>query len=412
MRRIALFLGGLALLLAAFAVAVGVGAQNDIDAETVELIPEESAGFSARNLMGLIRRQHYHGERRIRVETTPPGATLDLFYIRAGFQKLYEQAEAPVTVLLPKRIQAGPRDTVTIRALVDGFRHKSITLAVDSNQSEVLLELEPLPNRLDAVSHVYFAGRSSLGLLLKEAPTVRVQNREDGFHVILAETARAPELAEALAELRSPLVEEIEAQQLGEDLLVRVAFAAGVDSETVELRARQSHDAIRNLHRYTVDLVPADGGAAAVEAARQALAEIRGSDVTGCNAIFDETLRRQLEPEALSRALSPRGEFTDRYLRAALRRLGEVSPGGVIRLVDGSAYRPQIPLELGAATLQAASAQGYLALLRRLVAKLESKPHRTETLRGLIAPEMNPERFAEALAKAEQPQARCRGSGA
>jgi hypothetical protein len=412
MRRIALFLSGFALLLAAFAVAVSVAAQTDTNAETVELVPQESAGFGARNLMGLIRRQHYYGERRVRVETTPPGATLDLFYIRAGFQKLYEQAEAPVTVLLPKRIEAGPRDTVTIRALVDGFRHKSITFAVDSDRSEVLLELEPLPNRLDAVAHVYFAGRSSLGLLLKEAPTVRVQNREDGFHVILAETARAPELAEALAELRSPLVDEIEAQQLGEDLLVRVAFAGNVDSGTIQLRSRQSHDAIRNLHRYTVDLVPADAGAAAVTEARQALAEIRGSDVTGCNAVFDKTLRQQLEPGALSRALSPRGEFTDRYLRAALRRLGEVSPGGVIRLLDGSEYRPNIPLELAAATLQAGSAQGYLALLRHLVAKLESEPHRAETLRGLIAPEMNPDHFAGALAKAEQQQARCRGSGA
>ena len=36
--------------------------------------------------------------------------------------------------------------------------------------------------------------------------------------------------------------------------------------------------------------------------------------------------------EVLSRALTPRGAFTDPYLRAAMRRLGEVSPGGVITL--------------------------------------------------------------------------------
>lgn len=378
------------------------------EGEVVELIPDESAGFSGRNLIGLVRRGYYHGERKLRIRTTPPDATLDLFYIRAGFQKMYEQAEAPVTVLLPKRIQAGPRDNVMIRAFVEGFRHKETSVRIDSDREDVLIELEPLPNRLDAIAHVYLAGRTSLGLLLKESPTVRVQNRDDGFNVILAETARGDALDD-LSGLRSPVISEVVAQQLGEDLLVQVAFAEGVSGDDgMAIRSRQNHDAIRNVYRYAVDLVPEDGGAEGVNRARAALARIDRGDVTGCNAVFDEALRAELDREALARALAPRGEFTDPFLRVALKRLGEVSPGGVIRLEDGSEYRPAIPLELGAAALQAASARGYLALLRSFVEQLEPEPYRRESLRGLVAPEMDPVSFGKALTAARAAETACR----
>lgn len=400
--------GLLASLLLLLAVAGGARGQEP---ETVELVPDDAAGFGIRNIVGLIRRGHYHGDRRLHVETTPPHATLDLFYIRAGFQKLYEQAEAPAVVELPKRVEAGPRDNVVIRAYLEGYRHQSVTVPVHSDQSEVLIELEPLPNRLEAIAHVHFAGRTSLAFLLAEPPTVRVQNRDEGFHVILAETARAEDLDAAIA-VNGPTIHAIEAQQLGEDLLVEVALADGASPDAYQLRSRQSHDPIRRLHRYVIDLAPANGAAEAVEAARQALARLRTADVTGCNEVFDKALRERLDPETLARALTPRGEFTDRYLRAALRRLGEISPGGVIRLLDGTEYRPDIPLELGAAAAQAGSVRGYLALLRAFVAELEPEPYRAETLRGLVAPEMDPQRFREALAAAEAEEARCqRDSG-
>ena len=87
--------------------------------ERIDLIPDEKAGWSPSHLFSFMR-GGYYSDRTLRIETSPPGAKLDLFYVRASFQKRYEQAEAPVTVVLPKRADAGKRDSVTIRAALDG----------------------------------------------------------------------------------------------------------------------------------------------------------------------------------------------------------------------------------------------------------------------------------------------------
>jgi hypothetical protein len=166
---------------------------------------------------------------------------------------------------------------------------------------------------------------------------------------------------------------------------------------------------VRGLHRFTVDMIPRGQADAGVARARAALGQIGAGDVTGCAAAFDSSLRRSLDREALARALAPRGDFTDPYLRAALRRLGEVSPGGAIQLEDGTRYRPGVPLELAAAATQAASARGYLALLWEWVRVLEPEPHRAEALRSLVAPEMQPADFSRALARARGAEGGCRG---
>lgn len=409
MRGIALARRQRAWLLTCLLITSAFGAQ----AGTVELVPDERAGWLPRNLLAFLRPRHYYGQRWLEIETTPPGATLDLFYVRAGFQKRYEQSTAPATVLLPRRIEAGPRDSVTVRAFADGYRNEAVRIRVASSQTHLLVELEPLPNTLRAVAHTYFAGRASIAFLLEEQPTVRMlQDQAGGFSVILAETARSSQVAERVDRIQSPLVRKIEAQQLGEDLLVRVQLDPGHERSSVELRSRQNQDTLRGLHRFVIDLVPADRGAAAVEQTRAALERLRGTALTGCAATFDATLRRALDPAALSRALTPRGEFTDPFLRAALRRLGEVSADGRIRLANGSRYRPEVPLELAAAASQAASAQGYLALLERLVEELEPPAYRAETLRSLVAPELEPSRFAAILAEAKAAEARCRDGGA
>ena len=164
----------------------------------------------------------------------------------------------------------------------------------------------------------------------------------------------------------------------------------------LEGRRRESQDAVRGLYRYTIDL----GGSGNVDRARGALSSIGSGDVTGCAAGFDSALRRNLDPEQLSRALSPRGDFTDPYVHAALRRLGEVSPGGMIHMEDGSAFRPGVPIELAAAATQAASAKGFLALLRAWVRVLEPEAYRSEALRSLVAPEMDRASFSKALGAA------------
>ena len=374
----------------------------------IVLKPEDRAGWSPAQIFSAMN-PNAHAARTLRVETSPPGATLDLFYVRASFQKRYEQAQAPVVLELPSRAEAGKRDSVTIRAFLPGHRIETRHVPVKSGEDEVLIELHPLDNTLVSVAHTYFAGRAGLSLLLKTPANVRVRKAQDGFSLILAQTAGRSDAEGVLAGLRSPLLAAASTQQLGEDLLVKIALPAGVQGDDLELRSREQADPVRGLHRFTIDMIPRGQKDAGVARACAALDRIGPGDVGGCAAAFDATLRRSLDREALARALAPRGDFTDPYLRSALRRLGEVSPGGAIQLEDGTRYRPGVPLELAAAASQAASARGYLALLRQWVRLLEPEPYRTEALRSLIAPEMQPDEFERALARARAAEASCGG---
>jgi hypothetical protein len=271
----------------------------------------------------------------------------------------------------------------------------------------VILDLEPLPNTLRSIAHTYFAGRGSLAFLTDESATVRMQEREDGVQLVLAETGLDPGLEGAVQGLQSPLVENVEAIQVGEDLMIRVRLAPGARNGGVDLRSRRSHDVIRDLYSYTLDLVPADGGVAAVEKARAALARISARDLGRCQMRFDEALRAELDPGALSRALSPKGAFTDPYLRAAMKRLGEISPGGSVTLLDGSQLRTEVPLELAAATSQGSQVKGYLAVLRSFAQQLEPS-HPEPVLRSMVAPELDPAQFTASLTAAADSEQVCR----
>jgi hypothetical protein len=381
--------------------------------ETVELIPEDRAGWSAQHLVapisGLLRGDpgYWYKPRKIEVRTTPPGAALDLFYVRRNFQKGYEQADAPALLVLPSRIEASSRDSVTIRAFMDGYRQAEVNVKVRSGQEKIVIDLEPLANSLVAVTHLYLAGRASLSFLTKEALTFRVQQRDQGYAVVLLQTGNTSEATDGMKGLRSALVASLRAQQLGEDLVVRIGLTDRARDVEVDLRSRQDYDPVRRLHSFSLEVVSPDGGATSVRRARAALARVEPQHVSGCAARFDGALRARLEPSALARALAPKGAFTDAYLRAAMKRLGEVSPGGAVVLTDGTTYRTSIPLELVAAASQAAEAKGYLALLRRFVAELESPAYRRGTLRGLIAPEVSPAGFETLMDEAETAEQRC-----
>jgi hypothetical protein len=383
---------------------------------TVELVPDDRAGWTLTNLFAPITGfflggpGYWYSPRRVEVRTTPPGATLDLFYVRRSFQKGFEQADAPVAVMLPSRNEAGPYDSLRIRAQLDGYQQKEVTVPVRSRQKEVLIELEPLANSLIAVTHLYFAGRSMLGFLTEEAPTFRMQRGRDDYSLVLIQTGASPEAAAAMAGVRDALVSELRPQQLGEDLVVRIALAESVGVDGIDLRQRQSYDAVRRLHRFTLDVVPAEGGPSPVQRAKAALARIDPAQVGGCALRFDQALRQQLDSEALARALAPSGAFTDPYLREALKRLGELSPGGVVTLLDGTSFDTGIPLELAAAASQASEVQGFLAMLRAFVAELEPEAYRRATLQGLIAPELTPDAFVAATARAEAAERNCRAS--
>lgn len=378
-------------------------------AETIHLVPDDNASWRPSNLFSFLRPQHYWGERFVDITTTPPGATLDLFYVRSNFQKRYEQADAPVHVVLPRRTRAGPRDAVTIRAFLEGYRQKQTSVRVAASDDAIHIDLEPLPNTLQAVAHRYLAGRGELVFLTKEALNVRVQALDTGFRVILDETAKSPEAAATLERIRSPLIEDAETLQLGEDLLVRIGLPSNL-VDGVDLRSRPSRDELRDLYAYTVDIVPSTGVAEGVQQARAALASLSGAAVGSCALRYDASLRNSLDRAALSRALAPRGAFTDKYLRAAMKRLGEISPGARIRMTDGSRLSPQNPIELSAAMSQPADAEGYLAVLRSFVQKLEPQASRRATLRGLVAPESDAASFEEVAAAAEAAERNCLAS--
>jgi hypothetical protein len=385
-----------------------------LEPEVVDMQPESPPSWSPRNLFMPLTSVfvggagYWYDERELVIDTTPSGALVDLFYIRSNFQKLYEQAETPVTVILPPRMESLERDALMIRALAPGHQQRSLTVKVHTRKKEIVLDLDPLPNRLEAVAHRYFAGRGSITFMTAELLEPRLQKRDDGFSVFLAEAGMSEAADATLSSIENALIEETFGQQLGEDLAVRVTLRAE-SADAIELRSRQAYDAARELHVFAIDLVPADAGAAAVEGALRALARIEASDLSPCSLRYDAELRGRLDAGALSRALEPRGEFTDRYVRAAMRRMGEVAPGGSVEFLDGSRYRPSVPIELDAALSQAGSAIGFLAILRAFSEHLEGE-HAREALRSLIAPELDVAGFADRIEEARGAERSCLAS--
>jgi hypothetical protein len=403
-----------------FCVGLGLaaGAETPQARQRVELIPSEEVGWSWPRLFAPLTRLvsggggHWYAPRAIEVDTDPPGALLELHYLRGNFQKAYERVEAPARVLLPSRIEATADDAVAIRARLDGYRQQEARAEVRSRIVRVQIALTPLPNALAAFAHRYFGGRGSLVFSTRESADFRLQTRPGGMRVLLLGTRIESAARAALDASRSSLVESLNARQIGEDLVVTVALAAGAHAARLEPRSRHWRDPLRELHVLSIDLVPEDGGLADVARIRDLLSRMQPTQVTDCALEFEAQLRSELDPEALERTSALDGSYRDRFTRAALKRLGELSPGGVIRLQDGSRWRGWLPLELEAAALRAGSAFGYLALLRSVVEGLEPEPLRRPVLRGLTAPDLPAVRFDEILDAAERRERACDGRSA
>jgi len=402
------------LLLVAWLLVPGAVAAKEV----IDLVPDERSPWGATNLFAPITGfflggpGYWYKAREIEVETVPPGAVLDLFYVRASFQKRYEQADAPVVIRLPSRVEAGPRDSVTIRALLDGYEQKEVHVRVRSRQEKVVIELAPLANSLVAVTHRYLAGRGSLAFLTRESLTFRVQKAHDGLSVVLTQTSLGPAATATLEGVTSPLITSLRARQLGEDLVVRVGLSEAAMAEGSEFRSRQGFDPVRGLHTFALDFIPADGGGDAVRRAKAAFERLQPEAVRGCALAYDAALREQLDPAALARALAPAGAFTDPYLREAMKFLGRLSPDGAVTLTDGSRFEVRAPIELMAASTQSAQAVGYLALLRSFVEQLEPPASRRSTLHGIVAPELPRARFDAIADAAEAREQACRSGNA
>ncbi len=378
----------------------------------IDLVPTKRSSWAIERLFapitGLFRGgpSYWYGERSIEIDTRPPGASLDLFYVRENIQRRFERAESPILLRLPTRIEAGSRDSVAIRAVLDGYLHQEVQIEVRSRETQLTIELAPLPNRLEVMTHTHLSRRGSLKFLTSEEVKFRLQKMSDGFSIALTETGHSEGALETMRGASSDSIKSLRAEQLGEDLVVRVQLH-DTTRNRLDLRSTQGYDAVRELHRFTIELVPAEGNAAVLARSRDALHRVRRTNVFGCALDFDRSLRSQLDSEALSRALAPSSSFLDHHLRSALQRLGELSPDGLITLIDGSKFRPSVPLDLAAASAQSAEAIGFLSLLSAFIAELESPEHRRNALRGVIAPELDSERFATIIEVAEAPERRC-----
>ncbi len=380
--------------------------------EIIELIPTKRSSWTIERLFapitGLFRGgpSYWYEERTLEIDTRPPGASLDLFYVRENIQRRFERAESPILLQLPTRIEAGPRDSVTIRAILDGYIHQEVQVEVRSRETQLTIELAPLSNHLEAMAHTHLSHRGSLKFLTSKAAKFRLQKMSDGFSIVLTGTGHSEGASKTMRGVSSDHIKSLRAEQLGEDLVVRVQFHDTAQNR-LDLRLTQGYDAVRELHHFTVELVPTEGNAAVLARSGAALNRVQHSNVFGCALDFDRSMRSQLDSEALSRALAPSSSFLDPHIRSALQRLGELSPDGLITLIDGSKLRPSIRLDLAAASAQSAEAIGFLSLLKAFIAKLEPSEHRRNALRGVIAPELDSERFDAIVEIAEDFERRC-----
>ncbi|HXV37307.1 MAG TPA: hypothetical protein VEC18_09165 [Myxococcota bacterium] len=381
--------------------------------EIVELIPATRPPWTLGRLFAPIAApfrggpDFWYGDRSLEIETEPASASLDLFYLRDGVQLRFERATAPVVLRLPRRIDAGPRDAIEIRAILEGHREQQLRVDVRSPTAKAAIALAPLPNRLEDLLHAHLSGRESLRFITTQKPRFRIRRTPDGFSVALSSTFASARALERMRSVASASVESLRADQLGEDLVLWVRLDPSA-APGVELRSLEGYDAVREQHRFSVELVPAEGNAVVLERCRAALDRIPVESVSGCALEFDRALRAQLDPEALASALAPASGFLDPYLRAALERLGELSAGRFVELTDTTRFQLSTPIGLEAASARAAEVVGYLSLWRALVTEMEP-PQRDprNALRGVVAPDLPSERFDAAVEFAERSEQRC-----
>lgn len=381
--------------------------------ELVELRPAEPPSWSWTHLFAPLTGLFLGGPgywvepRIIEIDTRPSGAVLDLFYVRNNFQKDYAQAITPVRLVLPSRIDATGRDLVTIRARSDGYRQEEVRLKVRSRTERLAIELKPLPNVLLSFSHRYFAATGSLLFTTQQPLDFRVQASPDGFRIVLIGTHAAPGARTILEGTTSALVDATTLLQVGEDLIAGFSLTEQAQREEIEPRRRQWEDPVRGVYVFALDLSPREAGDAAMGRARDVLARMASARVSGCALEFDTVLRGELGVAALDRALVSGASHPARFLKAGMRRLGELSPGGAIHMLDGSRYRASHPIELAAAVGQPGSAIGFLSLLRTFTDGMEPEPLRRVTLHSLLAPELEHSRFDTALGIAERRERIC-----
>jgi hypothetical protein len=379
-------------------------AAQDGEVETIELMPEEKAGWSLRNVAAgfstvVVGPSYWYEDKELLVQTVPDGAQLALYYIRSNFQKRYERAVAPVRIKTPRRIHATDRDVVVVRAMLPGYLVVEQKFRVFDLPDEVLLQLAPLPNSLVFLGYTHIAGRSTITLRTSEEPELRISrpNGRNGFSLALTQTAKKLDSDPTAS---GGHIESIHVNQLGEDLVVSVDTRRG----DLELRSKSAYDPIRKEHAYVLDVMPKG---TRMPTSNEIRREIEGVDFqpgSACDAAFEAVLRERLDGQVLARAFRPSGGIAEFYQREAMLRLGRTNTGRVETL-GGEGFRTGSSIELTAALQSAGEVRDYLALLGTIA---RQQPDPEGFMRALVAPEGNASEFAEIYAAALAARSQCR----
>ena len=159
----------------------------------------------------IARPRFYFDERITSIDSTPPGAELELFYLRRGGQLLYREGRAPLVVSIPSRSKTSEDDAILIAASLDGREKTRTSFPALSVPDEIQLELPPLENQLLSVAHGHLAGRSVLELRTKEPPTLAINESPHAYTVQIAHTGVSGEVTRHLASLTDPLLARLRA---------------------------------------------------------------------------------------------------------------------------------------------------------------------------------------------------------
>ena len=396
-----------ALLITTLAVTLGATPPEEPTVEEVVLMPADPAGFGPRNVFAAITAvfgawNYWYKDIEVRIETAPADARVDLFYIRGNFQKMFATTSSPVRVKLPSRISATGRDALIVRVAANGYRTQRATYRVGKVPRNLVLTLEPLPNTLTALAHMHVGGRTTLTLRTTEKPEFRVVKGGgfDGFTLILAETGTS---LDSWGNVSGGHVKVAGMNQVGEDLVLRVETR----EPEVEVRSKASYDPVRKEHIFSLDLSKKGTRTPGVPEIQRQIRRARFSRTDPCNAPFEDALRAGLTPEAIDRGAPRAGTVADRYRREAMVALGRLNSGRVTTTA-GKKLRTGSPLELEVALQGSSEVRGYLALLGSF-ARTDREP--ALVMRSLTAPDLTPDQFGPAYAKAEGAWDRCRTAG-
>ena len=172
-------------------------ADPDPELQEIEFIPAEPVNWGIRNVVAMLTapflRSYWYASGSVRIETVPAHARLELFYIRANFQKLFRRVDPPVQLALPSRIMTTSRDALTVRVAAAGYKTREYTYAVTEVPQRLVIELEPLQNALTFLALTDLANRTTLTFRTDEEPEFRVTKGrgQPGFILSFRETSDA-----------------------------------------------------------------------------------------------------------------------------------------------------------------------------------------------------------------------------